>query len=62
MKVDVCEEVDLVGAALQGLLLDFRLWSDAGVEAQALLLEGISSVVSVEYDLVNVQVAQTICR
>ncbi|CAM9884573.1 unnamed protein product, partial [Sphacelaria rigidula] len=42
--VDACKEVELVGAALQGLLLDFRLWSDAGVEAQALLLEGISSV------------------
>lgn len=37
--------MELLGAALQGVLLDFRLWSDAGVEAQALLLEGVSSVV-----------------
>lgn len=44
-QVDACQEVELVGAALQGLLLDFKLWSDAGVENQALLLEGISSVV-----------------
>lgn len=44
--MDAFQELELVGAALQGVLLDFRLWSDAGVEAQALLLEGISSVVS----------------
>lgn len=43
--MDAFQEVELIGAALQGLLLDFRLWSDAGVEAQALLLEGVSSVV-----------------
>ncbi|CAM9336477.1 unnamed protein product, partial [Ectocarpus fasciculatus] len=43
-KVDAFQEVELLGAALQGVLLDFRLWSDAGVEAQALLLEGVSSV------------------
>lgn len=45
-QVDAFQELELVGAALQGVLLDFRLWSDAGVNAQALLLEGISSVVS----------------
>lgn len=45
-QVDAFQELELVGAALQGVLLDFRLWSDAGVEAQALLLEGVSSVVS----------------
>lgn len=44
-QVDAFQEVELLGAALQGVLLDFRLWSDAGVEAQALLLEGVSSVV-----------------
>lgn len=44
-KVDACQEIELVGAALQGLLLDFHLWSDAGVASQALLLEGVSSVV-----------------
>lgn len=47
LQVDAFQEVELLGAALQGLLLDFRLWSDAGVEAQALLLEGVSSVVRV---------------
>lgn len=46
VKVDASGETELVGAALQGLLLDFHLWSDTGVEAQALLLEGVSSVVS----------------
>lgn len=45
--MDAFQEVELLGAALQGVLLDFRLWSDAGVEAQALLLEGVSSVVRV---------------
>ncbi|CBN78887.1 conserved unknown protein [Ectocarpus siliculosus] len=44
LQVDAFQEVELLGAALQGVLLDFRLWSDAGVEAQALLLEGVSSV------------------
>ena len=37
--------MELIGAALQGVLLDFKLWSDVGVESQALLLEGVSSVV-----------------
>lgn len=45
IQVDAFQEMELIGAALQGLLLDFRLWSDCGVEAQALLLEGVSSVV-----------------
>lgn len=49
--MDAFQEVELIGAALQGVLLDFKLWSDVGVEAQALLLEGVSSVVRAVYGL-----------
>ncbi|CAM9407460.1 unnamed protein product, partial [Discosporangium mesarthrocarpum] len=44
--VDALQELELIGAALQGLVLDFRLWSEAGGGTQEQLLVGVERVAS----------------